>query len=102
LFFGRCWLTVSPPPPVNFCDSGEMDAMQIAKLVMQIYANNVLNIDSIKNQIFLMGGAGETHVVLASYFSFHEIFMHFIRLVKSKPPPFYTKRFFYVLIKFQK
>jgi hypothetical protein len=39
-----------------------MDAMQIAKLVMQIHANNVLNIDSIKNQIFLMGGAGETHV----------------------------------------
>jgi hypothetical protein len=41
-----------------------MDAMQIAKLVMQIHANNVLNIDSIKNQIFLMGGASETHVVL--------------------------------------
>jgi hypothetical protein len=59
---GRCWRNVSPAPPVNFCDSGEMDAMQIAKLVMQIHANNVLNIDSIKNQIFLMGGAGETRV----------------------------------------
>jgi hypothetical protein len=39
-----------------------MDDMQIAKLVMQIHANNVLIIDSIKNQIFLMGGAGVTHV----------------------------------------
>jgi hypothetical protein len=39
-----------------------MDDMQIAKLVMQIHANYVLIIDSKKNQIFLMGGAGVTHV----------------------------------------
>jgi hypothetical protein len=48
----------------HFCDSGEMDDMQIAKLVMQIHANYVLIIDSKKNQIFLMGGAGVTHVIL--------------------------------------
>jgi hypothetical protein len=47
----------------HFCDSGEMDDMQIAKLVMQIHANYVLIIDSKKNQIFLMGGAGVTHVL---------------------------------------
>jgi hypothetical protein len=35
--------------------------MQIAKLVMQIHANYVLIIDSKKNQIILMGGAGVTH-----------------------------------------
>jgi hypothetical protein len=29
---------------------------------MQIHTNNVLIIDSIKNQIFLMGGAGVTHI----------------------------------------
>jgi hypothetical protein len=38
--------------------------MQIAKLVMQIHANYVLIIDRKKNQIFLMGGADVTHVVL--------------------------------------
>jgi hypothetical protein len=43
-----------------------MDEKQIAKLVMQIHVNNVLIIDSIKNQIFLMGGAGVTQVVLNS------------------------------------
>jgi hypothetical protein len=31
---------------------------RISAIVMQIHANNVLIIDSIKNQIFLMGGAG--------------------------------------------
>jgi hypothetical protein len=37
--------------------------MRIAKMVMQIHANYVLIIDSKKNQIFLMGGAGVTHVL---------------------------------------
>jgi hypothetical protein len=37
-------------PPINFCDSGEMDDMQIAKLVMQVHANYVVIID-IKKKI---------------------------------------------------
>jgi hypothetical protein len=44
-----------------------MDEMQIAKLVMQIHANYVLIIDSKKNQIFLMGGVGVTHVILVIF-----------------------------------
>jgi hypothetical protein len=45
-----------------------MDDMQIAKLVMQIHANYVLITDSKKNRIFLMGGAGVTHVKLLFFY----------------------------------
>jgi hypothetical protein len=67
LRLGGAWRNVSPVPPVNFCNSGEMDDMQIAKLVMQIHANYVLIIDSKKNQIFLMGGAGVTHKPISGF-----------------------------------
>jgi len=50
------WLGgVSPAPPVDFCDSGDTDIVQIAKLVMQIHANCVLIIDEIKNKKIFNG-----------------------------------------------
>jgi len=64
---GRCWRNVSPAPPDNFYDSEDTDVVQITKLVMQIHANYVLIIDEIKNQNFLMGGAGATYVIFMNF-----------------------------------
>jgi len=49
---GRCLRNVSPAPPVDFCDFGDTDIVQIVKLVMQIHANCVLIIDELKIKIF--------------------------------------------------
>jgi hypothetical protein len=46
---GWCWRHIYPAPPVNFCDSGKMYDIQIAKLVMQMHDNNVLIIDKKSN-----------------------------------------------------
>jgi hypothetical protein len=50
-----------------------MDDLQIAELVMQIHANNVRIIDSIKNQIFLISDAGVTHLLASRHNIFRNL-----------------------------
>ena len=64
LIFLTSWAgeTLRQPRPLIFRFCFLTDVMQILISVVQIHANYVLNICSVKSKIFLMGWAGAMHV----------------------------------------